>query len=70
MLTDQTIGSQFVVYPPKRRQQRQRRIESESDDPFYSDYEDELGGLTGYDDDPADQHPSSDINLLHLVQVI
>jgi len=49
---------------------RKKRVDSDLDDPFFSDYEDELGGLTSFDDDPADQHPTSDINLLNLVQVI
>jgi hypothetical protein len=67
----QKIGSKFVVFPPTRRQQRRhKRHDSDSDDLFNSDYEDELDGLTGLEDDPTDQqHPTSDINLMHLVQV-
>ena len=79
----QKIGSKFVVCPPQRRQlqqqrrmqqqqqqqqQQQRRPDYDSDDIFNSDYEDEL---RGFEDDPSEQqqHPTSDINLMYLVEV-
>ncbi len=78
ILIAQKIGSKFVVCPPQRRQQQQqrrmqqqqqqqRRPDYDSDDIFNSDYEDEL---RGFEDDPSEQqHLTSDINLMYLVEV-
>jgi hypothetical protein len=82
LLIVQKIGSKFVVCPPQRRQQQQqrrmqqqqqqqhqRRPDYDSDDIFNSDYEDELRGFEDDSSEQQQQHPTSDINLMYLVEV-